>query len=191
MRATGWFRFYRPLFSSVIFKMNVQGGLVMSRLERGVPLFERFFLGGIFDVRGYRLRTIGPRLQLPGSQDPNASLVPNGAVIGGNVQFFYNLELEFPILNAVGIRGVLFHDAGNVFNTEQSYCRASAGAVAPEVDPCVSFLSNPTALRYSVGFGVRWQSPLGLLRFEWGFPIDRVLPTEESSVFEFSIGNFF
>ncbi len=190
-RVTGWFRFYRPLFSGVIFKMNVQGGLVTSRLERGVPLFERFFLGGIFDVRGYRLRTIGPRLLLPGSQDPNAALVNNGAVIGGNVQFFYNLEVEFPIINAVGIRGVLFHDAGNVFNTEQLYCRSSGGAAAAEVDPCTSFTSNPTALRYSVGFGIRWQSPLGLLRFEWGFPLTRVLPTEESSVFEFTIGNFF
>lgn len=190
-RVTGWFRFYRPLFSGVIFKMNVQGGLVTSRLERGVPLFERFFLGGIFDVRGYRLRTIGPRLLLPGSQDPNAALVNNGAVIGGNVQFFYNLEVEFPIINAVGIRGVLFHDAGNVFNTEQLYCRSSGGAPAAEVNPCTGFLSNPTALRYSVGFGIRWQSPLGLLRFEWGFPLTRVLPTEESSVFEFTIGNFF
>lgn len=190
-RVTGWFRFYRPLFSGVIFKMNVQGGLVTSRLERGVPLFERFFLGGIFDVRGYRLRTIGPRLLLPGSQDPNAALVNNGAVIGGNVQFFYNLEVEFPIINAVGIRGVLFHDAGNVFNTEQLYCRSSGGAPAAEVNPCTGFLSNPTALRYSVGFGIRWQSPLGLLRFEWGFPLNRVLPTEESSVFEFTIGNFF
>ncbi len=190
-RVTGWFRFYRPLFSGVIFKMNVQGGYIMSRLDRGVPLFERFFLGGIFDVRGYRLRTIGPRLQLPGSQDPNAGLVPNGAVVGGNLQFYYNMEVEFPIINAVGIRGVLFHDAGNVFNTEQLYCRASGGSPAAEIDPCTNFGSNPTALRYSVGFGIRWQSPLGLLRFEWGFPLTRVLPIEESSVFEFTIGNFF
>jgi outer membrane protein insertion porin family len=190
-RVTGWFRFYRPLFSGVVFKMNVQGGVVTSRLERGVPLFERFFLGGIFDVRGYRLRTIGPRLLLPGSQDPNAALVNNGAVIGGNVQFFYNLEVEFPIITAVGIRGVVFHDAGNVFNTEQLYCRSSGGAAAAEIDPCTNFLTNPTSLRYSLGFGIRWQSPLGLLRFEWGFPLTRVLPTEESSVFEFTIGNFF
>jgi outer membrane protein insertion porin family len=190
-RFSGWFRYYRPLFSGVIFKMNVQGGYVSSRLDRGVPLYERFFLGGIFDVRGYRLRTIGPRLLLPGSQDPNAGLVPNGAVIGGNVQFFYNLELEFPIINAVGIRGVLFHDAGNVFNTEELYCRASGGVVSSEIDPCTTFTNNPTSLRYSVGFGIRWQSPLGLLRFEWGFPLTRVLPIEESSVFEFTIGNFF
>ncbi|MBL8602618.1 MAG: outer membrane protein assembly factor BamA [Myxococcales bacterium] len=189
-RVTGWFRFYRPLFSGVVLRANLQGGYVSSRREQGVPIFERFFLGGIFDVRGYRLRTISPRLALNNGLDPNASVSTNGAAIGGNVQAYYNLEVEFPLLNAVGLRGVVFHDAGNVFNTEQQYCRA-AGTGRPEVnDPCTSILSDPFALRYSVGFGLRWQSPLGLLRFEWGFPLNR-LPYEESSVFEFTIGNFF
>jgi outer membrane protein insertion porin family len=45
-------------------------------------------------------------------------------------------------------------------------------------------------LRTSYGFGVRWFSPLGPLRFEWGFPF-APLPYEETSVFEFTIGNFF
>ena len=45
-------------------------------------------------------------------------------------------------------------------------------------------------MRTSVGFGIRWQSPLGPLWFEWGFPIKR-LPYEEPSKFEFTIGGFF
>ncbi|NVL83634.1 BamA/TamA family outer membrane protein, partial [Escherichia coli] len=45
-------------------------------------------------------------------------------------------------------------------------------------------------LRWSTGFGIRWFSPLGPLRFEWGFPLNK-LSYEESSVFEFTIGNFF
>lgn len=189
-RVSGWFRFYRPLFSNVIFKANLQGGVVSSRREQGVPIFERFFLGGIFDVRGYRLRTISPRLALNNALDPNAAVATNGAAIGGNVQLYYNLEVEFPILNAVGLRGVLFHDAGNVFNTESQYCRAAGTGRDTVINPCTSIFNDPFALRYSVGFGLRWQSPLGLLRFEWGFPLTR-LPYEESSVFEFTIGNFF
>jgi outer membrane protein insertion porin family len=98
--------------------------------------------------------------------------------------------VEFPILTAVGIRGVVFTDGGNVFNTEPLYCSAHGYAQSTVIDPCTSFVNNPTALRYSAGFGIRWQSPLGLLRFEWGFPLER-LNFEESSVFEFTIGNFF
>ena len=50
--------------------------------------------------------------------------------------------------------------------------------------------SSLLAPRMSTGFGVRWFSPLGPLRFEWGYPLTR-MPWEESYVFEFTIGNFF
>ncbi|MNL63994.1 Outer membrane protein assembly factor BamA [compost metagenome] len=42
-----------------------------------------------------------------------------------------------------------------------------------------------------VGFGIRWFSPIGPLRFEWGFPLDRDSDYNEASVFEFSIGTPF
>ncbi len=189
-RVSGWFRYYHPVFAGIVFKANFQGGVVTSRTDQGVPIFERYFLGGIFDVRGFALRSISPRLTLPTARDPNATLVPTGAEIGGNVEAYYNIEFEFPILASVGIKGVIFHDAGNVFNTEQQYCQAHGTPQAVAIDPCTSFLSNPLALRYSVGFGLRWQSPLGLLRFEWGFPLNR-LTYENPSDFEFTIGNFF
>ncbi len=52
------------------------------------------------------------------------------------------------------------------------------------------------SLRRSMGFGFRWQSPIGPLRFEWGFPLDRLAPTEfyygdQPVVFEFNVGNSF
>ena len=45
-------------------------------------------------------------------------------------------------------------------------------------------------LRTSAGFGFRWFSPIGPLRFEWGLPLYR-LPGEDKIVFEFTIGSFF
>jgi outer membrane protein insertion porin family len=111
--------------------------------------------------------------------------------------YFQNLELEFPIIDKVGIRGVLFTDAGNSWNLEDNYCETSGGgalayqgSVFRETSPCFDGLSSLAALRTSYGFGVRWFSPLGPLRFEWGFPF-APLPYEEPSVFEFTIGNFF
>ena len=62
-------RFYYPLFgqteqpgSGFILKMNNKFGVITSPAAEGVPIFARYFLGGILDVRGYRLRTLGPRL---------------------------------------------------------------------------------------------------------------------------------
>jgi outer membrane protein insertion porin family len=105
--------------------------------------------------------------------------------------YFQNLELEIPIVESVGVRGVVFTDAGNTWNLEQKYCEANEHGGQPDaVKPCFNGLSSLATLRASWGFGIRWFSPLGPLRFEWGFPF-KPLSYEESSVFEFTIGNFF
>jgi len=78
--------------------------------------------------------------------------------------------LEIPIYDRAGLRGVVFFDAGNAFGETQNY--------------------NIMNLRLDYGFGLRWNSPMGPLRFEWGFPIQR-RPGEDPVVFNFTIGNFF
>jgi outer membrane protein insertion porin family len=155
-----------------------------------VPIFARFFLGGIVDVRGFRFRSIGPRAPLTESTDPNSVPIVNGANIGGNLMFYDNLELEFSILEDVGIRGVIFTDAGNAWNLEGVYCQAGARPLYDELNPCFDFPNDLMNLRTSWGFGLRWFSPLGPLRFEYGFPF-APLPFEETRRFEFTIGNFF
>ena len=188
-RGTG--RFYYPVThdGSVVLKLNAEAGLVTSPSDEGVPIFARFFLGGIADVRGFPLRSVGPRLPLLQTLDPNARAVPEGANIGGNLMYYQNLELEFPILKQVGIRGVVFTDLGNTWNLEPRYCRAAPASKHEVTDPCFSF-GDLLDLRASWGFGIRWSSPLGPLRFEWGFPFER-LPYERPSLFEFSIGGSF
>ncbi|HSY21119.1 MAG TPA: outer membrane protein assembly factor BamA [Polyangiaceae bacterium] len=196
-RFTG--RFYYPLGGQVpgkpgsgfVLKLNTEWGLITSPDSQGVPIFQRYFLGGILDLRGFYLRSIGPRLPLTPSLDPNSTPIPNGANIGGNMEAYENLEVEFPILDAVGIRGVVFFDAGNTWNLEDQFCRTTP---APQFDkvvqPCFTFPNSLAYLRTSTGFGIRWFSPLGPLRFEWGFPL-MPLPYENASDFEFTIGNFF
>ncbi|HEY5956912.1 MAG TPA: BamA/TamA family outer membrane protein, partial [Polyangiaceae bacterium] len=182
-------RFYYPVFPSVVLKLNMEFDHVTSPNPEGVPIFARSFLGGIFDVRGFRFRTLGPRVPLTSTTDPNSSPLPNGANIGGNMSYFQNLELEVTLLEAVGIKGVVFTDAGNAWNLERNYCDATL-PIYPENSPCWNGFDSLKRLRTSWGFGLRWFSPLGPLRFEWGFPF-KPLPGEEPSVFEFTIGNFF
>ena len=93
------------------------------------------------------------------------------------------MEIEFPIFAAVGIKGVFFADIGNSFDDGESF------VLTPDlfVNPDNGFEDS---LRTSLGFGFRWFSPIGPLRFEWGFPT-RPLAGEDPLVFEFSIGNAF
>ena len=186
-RFTG--RFYYPIVEGLVLKLNTEAGLVTSPRASGVPIFARFFLGGILDLRGFPLRSVGPRLPLKDSLDENSAPIPNGANIGGNLMYYQNLELEFPVLDKVGIRGVLFTDLGNAWNLENLYCNTAKASPYEVTNPCFS-ASSLLNVRTSYGFGLRWFSPLGPLRFEWGFPFSP-LPYERSSDFQFTIGNFF
>lgn len=187
-------RYFFPIVGNTVFKVNHEATLVTSPREEGVPIFARTFLGGILDLRGYRFRSIGPRVPLTSNLSPNSTPLANGAIIGGNLSYFQNVELEFPIVQQVGIRGVIFTDAGNSWNLEDQYCKAvgrgSRFDRVKEVSPCFDGFRSLAALRASWGFGIRWFSPLGPLRFEWGFPFNP-LPFEDKRVFEFTIGNFF
>lgn len=182
------YRFYHKVFWELVFKVNLEWGLITSSNAQGVPVFERYFLGGIQDVRGFRLQALGPRLGIGTAHDPTTPPSRQGIPFGGNMQAFYNLELEFPIVEAVGIRGVLFQDAGNAWNMEDRLCGPDPSFGDAAASSCDVDL---TRLRTSVGFGFRWFSPLGPLRFEWGFPFEPRRPFENTYEFMFTVGNAF
>jgi outer membrane protein insertion porin family len=196
-------RFYFPVIRSkqqfrawLVFKTRLQVGYVHSVEKQGVPIFERYFPGGIYgagEIRGFRLRSLGPKIRVASGPGPTAGLAPYS--IGGNLLTALNTELEFMMIPPANIKGVIFSDIGNAFNTEGRLCDDPDPSSLPKADPCGSFRIRD--LRYSVGFGFRWRSPIGPLRFEWGFPLDRLRGTDfdpiadDPVVFEFSIGNSF
>lgn len=185
-------REYVPLFAGLVFKANANFGLVTTDVNQGVPISERYFPGGIFSVRGFRPRRIGPAIDVPSQSSPDAST--REFVIGGNKQAIFNLEIEFPLLKAAQIRGVIFADAGNAFNDDEGFFYLDT---PKELRPKAYLLRSnqevdlPLGLYYSVGFGFRWFSPIGPLRFEWGIPLTKRRPTDDGLIFEFTIGNLF
>jgi outer membrane protein insertion porin family len=88
-------------------------------------------------------------------------------VIGGNKMFLLNLELQFPISEELGLRGILFFDMGNAFAENEAI--------------------NPADFRFGAGGGLQWFSPFGPILVQLGFPLDK-LEDEDGSVFEFSFG---
>jgi len=159
-------RFF-PLPLGAVLRLGAVTGVITA--PGTIPLFERFFVGGIFTVRGFTRNSLGARVPVPSSTSPDSpsSLFNEG----GNKQLYFNNEIEVPIVGPpVNLRGVVFFDAGNAF---------APGAPIALFD-----------LRSSFGWGIRWFSPVGPLRFEWGVPL-KPLPGEQPIVFEFTIGNSF
>ena len=162
-------QWYFNMFWDVVLRLRATSGYIFSTTGEEIPLLERFYVGGIFDVRGFNRNSLGPHLAVPISSDPGADLT--SYTIGGNKELVLNAEIEVPIFPApINIRAVVFFDAGNAFGEGESLSLAE--------------------LRTSVGFGFRWWSPVGPLRFEWGIPL-KPEPGEEPIVFEFTIGNSF
>ncbi len=153
-------RVYFRVVGDLVFKNSTEYGQIRRIQDRPVPPSEKFFLGGPNNMKGFNILSLGPTKTLA-----TGFKVP----AGGNVQMFSLFELEHPLIREAGLKWVLFYDIGNAF----------------EHFPGTE--NVPFTLRMDSGFGIRWFSPIGPLRFEWGFPINR-RPGEDTSVFSFFIG---
>jgi len=143
-----------------------------------LPLFDRYFAGGINSVRGYTDRTLAPRETRVvckkvknGTDNPNDGCAvgfnahADQVLVGGSKQAVGNVEMTFPVMEQYGLRGVAFFDMGNAFDTFRF-----------------------SDLRRSVGAGGRWLSPFGPLRVEFGFPLNKQ-KHDDTSVIGFALGN--
>ncbi len=172
-------RYYHPLLFGLVFKVNVSAGYIRATepIHHQIAISEKFFAGGINSIRGYVLRSISPTKKIASALEPNATTID--FPVGGNKELITNWEIEFPLFESAGVKGVVFYDAGNVFSDTENFFHSSQRGG-----------NLPLGLFHSVGAGIRWFSPLGPLRFETGFPLTR-RPTDDAYLFEFTIGNFF
>jgi outer membrane protein insertion porin family len=192
-------RFYYPLLWKIIGRLQLRMGWLNPDSDRQFAPSENFILGGIQSIRGYRPLSIGPERQAFRNPSGTGDVDPTSRdfvfIEGGNKEFLANLELEFPIVEAVNIRGVVFVDAGNVFGQDENFFyangRVRGSGHGPDDPQFFDYSSLPLGLFWSAGFGFRWFSPIGPLRFEWGFPLTRRPIDTQSPLFEFSIGNSF
>jgi len=151
-RTIGDARIYRKIWGDLTWRAKLEAGNIAPLREDGrVQSSEKFRLGGPNNLRGYQAYGVGP-----------THATPDGRILvdGGRNELFSMWELEYPIANEIGLKAVLFYDAGDSFN---------------------EYKLN---LKEDWGFGIRWFSPLGPLRFEWGYP----LKGGNGSQFNFMIG---
>ncbi len=155
-------RFYTKIVGDLVFRTEQEIGSMWKTSNRDLPPSEKFYLGGPNNMKGYGLFLLGPQVS-----DPN-----NGGAqlpLGGTVEAFSLFELEYPLIREAGLKWVLFFDAGK------------------DMDPAIPSDQDFPYIRTDAGFGIRWFSPIGPLRFEWGFPFARKA-YEQAVSFQFFIG---
>ena len=140
-------------------------------LKNDMPLFDRYFPGGINSIRGFGERSLGPRERVTVLVDDNGETKPKTyrRPIGGSEEIILNNEIIFPIVQQLKLNGVVFSDLGNAFTHENGLDLAD--------------------LRYSVGTGVRWRSPFGPIRVELARALN-AKNGERTSTIHFAFGGF-
>jgi outer membrane protein insertion porin family len=141
-------------------------------LKDDMPLFDRYFPGGINSIRGFGERSLGPRERVTvtvTNDDGTQKRKTYHRPIGGSEELIFNNEISFPIVQQLNLKGVVFSDIGNAFTHKDG----------------IDF----SDFRYSVGTGIRWRSPFGPIRIELGKALNKKRD-ERTSTLHFSFGNF-
>jgi outer membrane protein insertion porin family len=131
-----------------------------------VPFYDRYYLGGLYSLRGFEYRGISPR-------DPTYGinpLMPNEP-IGGNTFWFASAEYSIPIVQkeSLGsVRFALFYDIGNVMSDSYDF--------------------NLSNFSDNWGIGLRLNLPIGPLRLDYGIPIHHDIYNGSSGKFQFGVG---
>jgi outer membrane protein insertion porin family len=173
----GSYQSYRRLTRKTVFAWRFMTGYADpfdETEETGLPIEARYFAGGGNSVRGFRENSLGPRDEF-------------GVAVGGSVLMLTNFELRFPIplLERYNFSGVVFIDGGNVWKnlddiTIERFKPASGGQTANVLD-----------YMYGFGFGVRYNTPVGPIRLDVGYPITKTTYVEDNYLVYISLGQIF
>ncbi|MDH3743539.1 MAG: BamA/TamA family outer membrane protein [Acidobacteriota bacterium] len=151
-RVYGQVNLYRPAFvvrgRRAVWAQSYRLGFAEAFGGQGLPREHRFFAGGEYSVRGYELESLGPQETL-GSFE---------RALGGRSLAILNQELRIPIFDILDT--VAFVDAGQI--------RGASDDLGPgrQVD-------NPSGFFSAIGAGIRARTPIGLLRLDLAYPLDR------------------
>jgi outer membrane protein insertion porin family len=161
---TAWY--FPGLFKGHVLEAVGRTGVADSLQGGDVPFYDRYYLGGLYSLRGFKFRNVAPR-QAFNPQTPYVSNEP----IGGDTYWFSSYEYSVPIFEkdgGVSLRFALFYDIG-----------------------CVDARSYSYSLNYSDdwGMGMRLNIPhLGPLRLDYGIPMKHDKYNSGSGQFQFGVG---
>ena len=165
-------RFFFPIYKSPVWGEFVYGigadygiGTNLAGGTGGeLPLVERYFPGGPFGpdaVPGYPFYSLGPEVQV--FDEFGRSL--GFEAVGGSQELILYHQIEFPILDSLGLRGYFFMDAGNAYRLNE--------------------FNKLYELQGAWGPGLFWKSPFGPLRVALGMPIN---PRPQDGSIDFIFG---
>jgi outer membrane protein assembly factor BamA len=146
----GQYAYYKPVHS-LVFANSIRLGLATPFSGSFVPTSQLFFSGGGTSLRGFPIDEAGPQRLVPFCNvlEGQSGCVNVTVPIGGRQLFILNSEVRFPLGITKALGGVVFYDGGNVYSAINFN----------------NFMNNYTN---TVGFGLRYATPIGPVRIDIG-----------------------
>jgi len=163
---TAWY--FPGLLKGHVLEVVGRTGVADGFFGGDVPFYDRYYLGGLYSLRGFEFRNVAPRD--PNYGNPSYPNMPNEP-IGGDTYWFSSEEYSIPILEkegGVSLRFALFYDIG-----------------------CVDAKSYSYSLNYlnDWGMGMRLNIPhLGPLRLDYGIPLNHDRYNTGGGKIQFGVG---
>lgn len=153
---------YFPVADEVVFSLRGDAGRIWGLNGQSVRINNRYILGDSL-LRGFEYGGVGAK------QD--------GDYLGGLWYTTASAELEFPLglPRELGIKGKVFTDAGVLGKPD---------------DYDASTMTYSDKLRMSVGTGIVWQSPMGVINLDFAFPVMKARE-DDRKVFRLNFGKGF
>lgn len=142
---------YFPAMWGTTFSLRGRAGYASGLPGKELPLYERFYVGGINTVRGLGFGEGGPRDE-------------EGEKIGGKTELIFNAEYIFPIEKNIKLKGVIFFDAGRSFDKSE---HVSIGGLRPTTGFGFRWLSPFGPIRLEWGFNLSPKSDEGSNKIEF------------------------
>jgi outer membrane protein insertion porin family len=181
---SGGASWFHPIVGDLVLNLRANAGTVQAYTSTPVPINERFYVGGINTLRGFEYGSAGPVQNRVHTWDhdsnPITPEVPFAAStshdpIGALNMVAFNTELLYPLSKALGLRAAVFFDVGKGWGGGDT-----------------KFDNNFWPLRYAAGAGIRWYSPFGPIRVDWGYNLSpKASRGEKTNVWDFSMGTLF
>ncbi|MDA8419256.1 MAG: outer membrane protein assembly factor BamA [Desulfobacteraceae bacterium] len=134
--ATSWY-FKMPLTTTFHYKLAA--GYAFANVSGKLPVFEKYYLGGMNSIRGFKTSNISPR-------DP-----ATGETIGGAKMWYQNVEWIYPLLKDAGLKGLVFFDCGNVYDEHSDW---DFGDIKKSVGTGFRWMSPMGPLRLEWGYNL-------------------------------------
>ncbi|HEV3065323.1 MAG TPA: outer membrane protein assembly factor BamA [Chthoniobacterales bacterium] len=162
---------YFHLPYDTILLLNGEVGVVSNwNNDSIVPIFDRLYLGGASNLRGFRFRDVGPKDD-------------QGNALGGNTLARLTVEYTIPIIERV--RFAVFYDGGFVNPGSWSFSPQKVPTTPPGGSNAGKFSGG---FNQDIGIGVRLDLPIGPIRLDYGYPIQEDSFSSKSGQFQFSVG---